>query len=263
VPRWKTQCKLNAVFDVVSFACATAAERRTVISKRVFANSFRFLTPAPVLSAETQGGDIARQAGAYPITLPSAEVDASAVPSGFDVDGGEVSPTSVADLSIYPSWTDAKDTPSWYSKGSDVDELLEVGETLDWLEDTGDLNETYHPPPMDESTADAGDMLELDESENDARSGRLGEKSRINSASATTLPRVDSNVGAVVPPLPSLFDAADPSKTGDVSRTLPPTELDIQVNVSPGASALNDEHLHVFENPAEEQEFVSTILETE
>lgn len=185
------------------------------------------------------------------------------MPPGLDVDGGEVSPTSVADLNIYPSWTDAKDTPSWYAKGSDVDELLEVGETLDWLEDTGDLNETYHPSPMDESTAGASDMLELDESENVAGSGRLGEKSRISSASATSLPRVDSNVGAVVPPLPSLFDGADPNKADDVSRALPPAEMDIQVNISPGTSALNDEHLHVFENPVEEQEFVSTILETE
>lgn len=252
------------MFGVASSTCVAAPERLTILSV-TSSRSFRFLTPAPVLScsAETQGGDIARQAGAYPITLPSTDIDTSAVPPGLDVDGGEVSPTSIADLSIYPSWTDAKDTPSWYAKGSDVDALLEVGETLDWLEDTGDLNETYHPSPLDDSTGGAGDVTEYDESGSDSRSGRLGQSSRKNSGSVTTLPRVDSNVGAVVPPLPSLFDGADPNKTDDSSRRLPPPEMDLQVNISPGASGMNDEHLHVFENPVEEQEFVSTILETE
>merc|ERR1719162_274140 len=98
---------------------------------------FRYLTPTPVLPPETQVNPVARQAGANPITLP--------IPKTVNnLAGGEVSPTGVIDLEFYPSWTDfSKDTPSWYAKGSDVDALLDVADTLDWLADTGDLTETY------------------------------------------------------------------------------------------------------------------------
>ena len=72
--------------------------------------------------------------------------------------GGEVYPTGVADISIYPSWTDAKDPPSWYAKGADVDALLDVAGTLDWLADTGDLHENYNPPNIETSP----DVPELD-----------------------------------------------------------------------------------------------------
>eukprot|EP00538_Stauroneis_constricta_P011414 CAMPEP_0119548648 /NCGR_PEP_ID=MMETSP1352-20130426/2507_1 /TAXON_ID=265584 /ORGANISM="Stauroneis constricta, Strain CCMP1120" /LENGTH=659 /DNA_ID=CAMNT_0007593969 /DNA_START=78 /DNA_END=2057 /DNA_ORIENTATION=+ len=101
---------------------------------------FRFLTPAQPMPMEPQVSDIARQAGANPITVPSEHPTSAG--SGL---GGEVSPTGVAELALYPSWTDAKDTPSWYAKGSDVDALLDVAGTLDWLTDTGDMHETYQP----------------------------------------------------------------------------------------------------------------------
>ena len=110
-------------------------------------NSFRFLTPAPVSTTDSPVlNDVARQAGANPITLPSEN------PSSAPTNGnGEVSPTCVADINIYPSWTDGKDPPAWYAKGADVDALLDVAGTLDWLADPGDLNETYNPPHIESS----------------------------------------------------------------------------------------------------------------
>ena len=105
---------------------------------------FRFLTPVPVSTCEPQLSNVARQAGANPITLPSEN------PSSVPSIAGEVSPTGVADLVTHPSWKEAKDAPSWYAKGADVDALLDVADTLDWLADTGDLNETYKPTPEDE-----------------------------------------------------------------------------------------------------------------
>jgi hypothetical protein len=218
---------------------------------------------------EAQGGEIARQAGANPISLPSSDVESSGV--GLEGDGGEISPTGVADLNIYPSWTDAKEAPSWYAKGADVDALLDVGETLDWLADTGDLNEAYQPTSLEESTA-ANDLPEIGDPGNAERLAKLGDTFPGNSTSVATLPHVDSNVGSVVPPLPSLFDGGERKKpdephqlgssASDIQQ-LGTSASDIQLKVSPSATALHGDHLQVFENPLEEQEFVSTILETE
>lgn len=104
---------------------------------------FRFLTPTegvtvyvPVASASHPGADVARKAGANPITVPGS--DSAAVP----ILGGDISPTGVTDV-----WTESRDVPSWYASGQDVDELLHEADALDWLSDTGDLHETYIPPP--------------------------------------------------------------------------------------------------------------------
>lgn len=107
---------------------------------------FRFLTPtegvtvyvpAPAAaSASHPGAYVARKAGANPITVPGS--DSAAVP----ILGGDISPTGVTDV-----WTESRDVPSWYASGQDVDELLHEADALDWLSDTGDLHETYIPPP--------------------------------------------------------------------------------------------------------------------
>lgn len=192
--------------------------------------------------------DVARQAGANPITLPSD--NPSATPT---ITGGEVSPTGVPDLSIYPSWTDAKDTPSWYAKGADVDALLDVGDSLDWLADTGDLNETYQPPP-ESSTS----MPDIEDAANGS-GGDLGQPGAANNSSVSTLPHVDSNVETVVPPLPSLFDGTESGTTE--KKSLSPSASAAELKSAPEVTASED-HLEVFENCEEEHEFVSAILET-
>eukprot|EP00804_Cyclotella_cryptica_P004718 CCRYP_021127-RA/>CCRYP_021127-RA protein AED:0.00 eAED:0.00 QI:1726/1/1/1/1/1/2/428/272 len=63
------------------------------------------------------------------------------------------SPTCVTDMSTFPSWVDAKNPPAWYNEGSDIDTLLEDAECLNWLSDTGDLDETYPPAVAIASTA--------------------------------------------------------------------------------------------------------------
>jgi len=110
---------------------------------------FRFLTPTegvtvyvPVSAAAPAhpGADVARKAGANPITVPnSASTSTSAA---VPILGGDISPTGVIDV-----WTESRDVPSWYASGQDVDELLQEADALDWLSDTGDLHETYIPPP--------------------------------------------------------------------------------------------------------------------
>lgn len=195
------------------------------------------MTPAPVATADTHVlNEIARQAGAHPITLPS-ENPSSAPTSG----SGEVSPTGVAEISIYPSWTDAKEPPSWYAKGADVDALLDVAGSLDWLADSGDANENFTPPEIE----GVEDMPEVDVSPSKLRSEEIeDEDADVQAAnydteeeqmehndenhqhlddeqnnhlttisSSAELPQTmdDSNMDEQVPPLPSFFDGAPDS----------------------------------------------------
>jgi hypothetical protein len=203
--------------------------------------SFRFLTPAP---AEPQVNEVARQAGANPITVPSDQLGYA--PAGT---GGDVSPTGVSEFALYPSWTDAKDTPSWYAKGSDVDALLDVADTLDWLTDTGDLNETYEESENLEAGPEIPDPASV------KPVGMLSHASSVNNMSMNTLPRVDSTSGVVVPPLPSLFDGApeadEPAKKLSMQQLAPST-----------SSATIDEHLQVFDDHDDlEHDFVSSMLD--
>jgi len=69
-----------------------------------------------------------------------------------------MSPTGVADMSLLPSWVDAKNPPAWYNDGSDIDTLLEDADCLNWLSDTGDLEETY-PPAMAEPASVTGGVV--------------------------------------------------------------------------------------------------------
>jgi SHAQKYF class myb-like DNA-binding protein len=148
---------------------------------------FRFLTPAPVVAADTtQVNEVARQAGANPISVPSSDKTSQPAVSG------EVSPTGVNDLVMYPSWADVKDMPSWYAKGADVDFLLDVADTVDWLTDTGDLNETYEPPTVT-TQENKGD-----------------DKTNAANLSTDALAAMDSD--APVATLPSLFENAEPTK---------------------------------------------------
>lgn len=203
-------------------------------------NSFRFLTPVPVASERVN--DVARQAGANPITLPSSSGNAATSVPGS-------SPTGVNDLAFYPSWTDAKEPPSWYAKGADVDALLDVSDTLDWLADSGDLDEEYQPQ-----------LNRIDTSYLDGHVGHneLGGPSVKNNTSVSSLPHVDSNIESVVPPLPALFEGS-PDVTGEEPVT---GRKDKTLAAGGGVSLHFSPSLEVFDSPMEEQEFVSTLLET-
>ena len=198
--------------------------------------------------------DVARSAGANPITLPSG--DPSAAASG----GGEGSPTGVTELSAYPSWTDAKDTPSWYSKGADVDALLDVGDTLDWLADTGDLHESYQPAAVESGPCVPDMEMENHEKTEGASSLETANPS-ITDMSVSALPSVDTNnVDSVIPPLPSLFDGSTDDIAESMKKVQPGSESATGLEKTVSSSSI-DQHLQVFDTPMEEHDFVSTILE--
>ena len=133
---------------------------------------------------------------------------------------------------LYPSWTDSKEIPTWYGKGADVDALLDVADNLDWMDDTGDLNETYVP-----------------------------ELAQVTSV--TSLPNVDENAESVVPPLPSIFDGAPGDEIKEASKDpagLNPDDLEtvLPTSVDDGVPMDDDQ---LFDSAIEEHDFVSTILE--
>merc|ERR1712102_97202 len=60
---------------------------------------------------------------------------------------GKGSPTSVFDVNISKSKELEflqHEAPQWFARGSDVDELLNEAEALDWLSDPGNLVESYN-----------------------------------------------------------------------------------------------------------------------
>jgi hypothetical protein len=180
---------------------------------------------------------VARQAGANPIIVPS---DYSALQPTSD---GEVSPTGVADISLFPSWSDVKDMPSWYAKGGDIDSLLDEADALDWLTDTGDLHETYEPPPSSSGnmTNACADSFVEATAENDIH--LLKPLSAAN-LSSDSLPCC---VQEIVPPLPSLFESEP-----DLKR---------QKTLSNRHLGELDDGLDVFDTPMEEHAFVAALLE--
>jgi hypothetical protein len=101
---------------------------------------------------------------------------------------------------------------------------LDVADTLDWLTDTGDLNETYEPPKVMH-------LAPPEESEEE-------ELMRVPNLSTDVLAAMDSD--APVAALPSLFENNDASRKQDAAL---------------------DEHLNVFDTPMEEHAFVSALLE--
>ena len=214
---------------------------------------FRFLTPCP--PGDTSAiQSINRQNGTNHITLPPDNLNSTVFADG------EISPTGVNDLSIYPlSWTDAKEPPSWYTKGEDVDALLDVADSLDWLADTGDLNETYVAPPMEESTDNSLSVMD-DEVDEAYEKHETFFVDRCSSANTLILPRVDSAIETMVPALPSFFHSQnETSYTNLLSHAG-------EGHISTGdfkslPSGLLDTQLQVFDTPMEEHAFVSTILE--
>mmetsp|Transcript_15474 Transcript_15474/g.23605 ORF Transcript_15474/g.23605 Transcript_15474/m.23605 type:complete len:550 (+) Transcript_15474:156-1805(+) len=220
---------------------------------------FRFLTPPPVLPMgatadplQPQVNEVARQAGANPIILPSDKPTSNYA-------GGEESPTGVTDL-IMPSWTDVKDIPAWYAKGADVDELLNEADALDWLEEAEELSNDYaatsssdgqkiQPKPV--LPTDVGSLCAAIEPEQD-------DPSKSELAKVVNEGKLATDVSSL-PPLPSLFGSTN-------SLPVPKKpKVDSMINIGQAleevTSAATDD-LAVFDSHFDDQAFVSALLET-
>lgn len=223
--------------------------------------SFRFLTPTPIVGVESSLNDVARQAGANPITLPSDGLGAS--PTA----GGEISPTGVADLSLCPSWTDGKDPPAWYARGADVEALLDVADTLDWLADPGDSNESYHPPPADEVATAVSDDIEQREinfADDHPSNDGVADIDLIPIPDSQMMNQEHPEVGDVEhadQQLPSIFDGApESSEHLPEEKHMPHAESAVNLGDASNHPSIDEP---LFDTPMEEHDFVSTILENE
>lgn len=152
-PGVSTEC-VQDINGHVTVPSITTAHHGTISGSALEDSLFRFLTPntgggdiVPLPNAAGQQlNNVARQAGANPITVPCHKTG-NAATNAFpqpQVGGGNFSPTGVDDIDC-PNWVWNSEAPAWYSKGADVDELLHEADALDWLADSGDLNETYEP----------------------------------------------------------------------------------------------------------------------
>lgn len=210
--------------------------------------------------------DIARQTGANAITLPSTlSLDKSSTHFSSQV-GGDVSPTGVADFST--SWTwNASEVPEWYTKGSDVDELLDEAEVLDWIADSGDLNEVYTPPPEDVIE----DHNTFHHTPTQPHVSQMREPSLLNLANNvktednnTVQPipvtnqgnslKVISSASLHMPTLPSFFESSSDLATMNKSTTKPSLN-NLYSSATEAADAASHDLLF------DEQDFVTALLD--
>jgi SHAQKYF class myb-like DNA-binding protein len=217
---------------------------------------FRFLTPMPNEGSEgsSQVNDVARQAGANPIMLPSGS---KATHPQYD---GEVSPTGVVD---FPSdWAWNSEPPAWYVKGADVDELLNEADALDWLADSGDLHETYDPPDHSKmSEPSLMSLVESDDSDPIKVEPTFVSAPRVPILDEITAMATSASSGNM-PPLPSMFDSGNdlPEMKKEQSVTFSSTSL--FASATEAADAVEEsEHFKLLDEQFDEQAFVTALLD--
>jgi SHAQKYF class myb-like DNA-binding protein len=217
---------------------------------------FRFLSPLAVETPNSSSdnvNDVARQAGANPITVPSADV----IKSSQGQFGGDVSPTGITDFP--QNWAWETDPPSWFSRGADVDELLDEADALDWLADSGDLSESYFPPP--EHTVHKLNTL------SEPSLMTLADKN-VSHESGVPAPVPDletsmdvSGNSASLQNIPALFENANNlimKKTK--SMNMSSTSLFATATEAADAVAADDQ-FHLFDAHLDEQAFVTALLD--
>ncbi len=227
--------------------------------------------------SSTQVNDIARQAGANPITLPCEHKSAQHV-------AGEVSPTVVVDFPSNWAWTN--DAPSWYSKGADVDELLNEAEALDWLADSGDLNETYNPPPAPVPAPSENHQMSVSEPsllslvdpvqpsmDKSKHAATHVAPSAITNAPAPMIDSSDTGTGVVgimprassganMPPLQSLFESGHNLNDMKKEKSMNISSASLFESASAAAdAAVVEDNFHLLDTPFDEQAFVTALLD--
>ena len=200
--------------------------------------------------------EVARQAGAPPIVVPS---DNNKLNNGY----GEGSPTGVSDIDTFPTWIDCE-PPAWYTKGSDVDELLNEADALDWLADSGDLDENYKPPSSTQAVLTQSmepSLISLCDTPNSPTSS--GVASTIGELSSNPLPPQKCDSVSHIPPLPSLFGSSGNIVSAPVAceKVTTPNLSSASLFGSATEAANATDGLAVFESHFDEQAFVTALLE--
>jgi len=230
-------------------------------------NRYRFLTPVVTENVLTTPNFSNPSQGNAP--LPGAPYVTNVDPIKVPVDGliapgaytGETSPTGVVDFT-FPIFGDAKDAPHWYSKGADVEELLDEADALDWLADSGDLDETYSHILSKITTSEVGSGIVTDAGAEGAEIVAISMHPALSAANSASLPEEKSLMN-----LPSLFDQAQQplSKRPKLSSMVfsSATEaMEATLPIAASSGNIGEDHFAVFDSAFDEQAFVSALLDS-
>lgn len=221
------------------------------------------VTPSPSSNGEEDVSADAVPAFPYSLGVDPIKVPViSAIPST-----GEASPTGVNEVCLSSFWKESN-VPLWYSSGADVEELLNDADGLDWLSDSGDLDETYGHIL---STSKKGAPYETNDG---AGEDGANEATVAEIYPATLLASLSAENGSMS--LPSLFDHAlnnhtDLQPLGSSSKRLKlsmscfasATEAMEAAAPSSGNMIVGDEQFTAFDGACfDEQAFVSALLDS-
>lgn len=220
------------------------------------------VSPSPTMSTENTTTGVS-------ITLPSKAVLS-----------GETSPTGVFDIDRHPELFQSE-IPQWFAKGSDVDELLNEAEALDWLADPGDLVDNYIIAPQQQVASNEAAMMQVVPIAPQApmnvpvaQEETIEVADTVSSANPVgteALPPVVSYSSISMNELPCLFDTTD-DQNPNKRLKLSSNNLFSAINTTGHeASAAVDtvettttevEGFSVFDTSFDEQAFVSALLDS-
>jgi SHAQKYF class myb-like DNA-binding protein len=173
------------------------------------------------------------------------------------------SPVGV-DQQLYPSWVDAKNPPAWYNDGGDIETLLEDADCLNWLTDTGDLEETYPPAVVEPSPVTSGDGANAAGSHESL--SFLVDPPNQEGATTDDAATADSGTASVNPTTNTTAEAD--SKPAAVSTTTTTEEYSSATEAMAAVqqkqeAAVKEEPLFPDLDVGDDQEFVSALLENQ
>jgi len=206
----------------------------------------RFLTPlnltADGIHPSLRAGDVGGSTPSAPanITLPSLAGLAGGARPNASPNSGESSPTGVNEFAFH-----ACAAPLWFTKGADVDELLDGADGLDWLCDTGGddsygydvkaLSSTATPDcPTSDSTSVPKISLQM---------------------RSTSNKRASDDISISISDFDLISDTASPTLP-EKRRALSATEALQETTTAVGSDDFAD-----FDSNFDEQAFVSALLE--
>lgn len=204
---------------------------------------YRFLTPA---------GSYAQHDASATETI----IDGKQTPTGptivlpsKDVLVCEGSPTTVINFN-YP-FKEAE-PPQWYAKGSDVDELLNEADALDWLADPGEVAESF---PIIVPTQNLAVEAKPNPPEHKA-----DDEVVVSAKPDQHLPPVVSSCSISMNELPSLFDSSD--HLSNKRLKLSTNTLFASHDAAAENSGVEKDDFSFLDTSFDEQAFVSALLDS-
>ena len=156
---------------------------------------------------------------------------------------------------------DAKNPPAWYNDGGDIETLLEDAECLNWLTDTGDLEETYPPAVVEPSPVITGQGGGNAAGSHESLSF-LMDPPHQDGATTDDAATADSGTVDVAPTTINSKPAAVPTTTAATEEYASATEAMAAVQQQQEV-AVKEEQLFPDLDMGDDQAFVSALLDNQ